>query len=170
MAFARFKTLKRDQHRHGRVACLLDVDVPRKKLIFNLLEARGLDAGFGKDRSAEDVYIQFRVQLLPAQDPVKVHKVPCQMQFHLSQMSYTPYMVMLNRIFYLRKAPLLLFLFFSFFFPFKLFLAVVANHPLRAKMLHEALLSFLQANLSSYASVLLACHRYFVRIATSSVN
>ena len=75
MAFARFKTLKRDQHRHGRVACLLDVDVPRKKLILNLLEARGLDAGFGKDRSTEDVYIQFRVQLLPAQDPVKVHKV-----------------------------------------------------------------------------------------------
>ena len=75
MAFARFKTLKRDQHRHGRVACLLDIDVPRKKLIFNLLEARGLDAGFSKDRSTEDVYIQFRVQLLPANDPVKVHKV-----------------------------------------------------------------------------------------------
>ena len=72
---ARFKTLKRDQHRHGRVACLLDVDVPRKKLIFNLLEARGLEGGFSRGESTEDVYIQFRVQLLPAQDPVKVHRV-----------------------------------------------------------------------------------------------
>lgn len=135
MAFARFKTLKRDQHRHGRVACLLDVDVPRKKLILNLLEARGLDAGFGKDRSTEDVYIQFRVQLLPAQDPVKVHKVisiAC-----VSPRSTTPCVVAFPLDF--AQLPGFFFLFFhsllSFFFSSTLFLLAVdcCQHSSRIK-------------------------------------
>ena len=136
MAFARFKTLKRDQHRHGRVACLLDVDVPRKKLILNLLEARGLDAGFGKDRSTEDVYIQFRVQLLPAQDPVKVHKVisiAC-----VSPRSTTPCVVAFPPRFCATTRFFFLFFslsFLSFFFSSTLFLLAVdcCQHSSRIK-------------------------------------
>jgi hypothetical protein len=70
--YARFKTLRRDQHRHGRLACLIDVDLAKKQLHFNLLEARGLDAGFG---DASNAFVQVRVQLLPSTGGVqKVYK------------------------------------------------------------------------------------------------
>lgn len=73
MAFGRYKTIARDQHRHGRVACLFDIDTVRRKMHVTLLEARGIDAGFRI--APPDLLINFRILLLPHQNSALVIKV-----------------------------------------------------------------------------------------------
>lgn len=69
----KFQTVGRDQHRHGRVACLLDVDMVQKKLFLSLVEARGLDAGFGA--SIPNAFVNIRMQLLPHKNQALVREV-----------------------------------------------------------------------------------------------
>ena len=63
----------RNTHRHGRVACLADIDLVRRKLYVNVLEARGLEAGFFV--VPDDALVTFRVMLLPAKNTSMVHQV-----------------------------------------------------------------------------------------------
>ena len=69
----KFKTIGRDTHRHGRVACLADIDLVRRKLYVNVLESRGLNAGF--QTVPNDALVTFRVQLLPSKNQAMVHQV-----------------------------------------------------------------------------------------------
>lgn len=72
MANTRFRTVGRNDHRHGRVALLMDMDLQKRSLHVNLIQARGLSTGF---TTPQNIFIKFRMQLLPMRNSVLVHKV-----------------------------------------------------------------------------------------------
>lgn len=74
MPLMKFQTVGREEHRHGRVAVLLDADANQKKAFVHILEARDLFGPYsGKDAMPE--HIHFRVQLLPSQNNIMVTQV-----------------------------------------------------------------------------------------------
>lgn len=75
---ARYETIGRDTHRHGRISCLLDVDVRQKKLFVHLIEARGIGSGV-EAIAIDGAQLHVRTMLLPSKNPILVHEVryPC---------------------------------------------------------------------------------------------
>ena len=74
MQTSRYETIGRDTHRHGRVSCLMDVDLRQRKLFVSVVEAKGLAAGL-EDLTDDGAQITVRTQLLPSKNPIIVHEV-----------------------------------------------------------------------------------------------
>ena len=73
MPIHKFQTVGRNTHRHGRLSCLLDIDVQHKKLFVYLLEGRGL--GTGTELNDPNAHIMVRTALLPSKNLALVQQV-----------------------------------------------------------------------------------------------
>lgn len=70
----RFNTIKRQDHRHGRISLAFQSDATRKQLLVSVNACRGLPvASFGEGFEMPDTKVGVRVQLLPidSQDQVR---------------------------------------------------------------------------------------------------